>query len=369
MNVPFLLLEDSYNADKDAIDTAVSRVLSSGYYIGGPEVSAFEEAFADCTGASFCVGVSNGLDALRLALEVVGVGPGDEVIVPSNTYIATWLAILHLGATPVPVEPDPATHNINPDLITAAVTYRTKAILPVHLYGHPADIDNLARVARDHGLKIVEDAAQAHGAAYGGVPIGSHGDVVAWSFYPTKNLGAFGDAGAITTNNGELAEQVALLRNYGSSRKYVNEVIGFNNRMDPIQAAILSVKLRGLVTAQARRTELASRYLEGLKDCGLGLPYPVGDIEHAWHLFVVRSTHRQKLVADLEAEGIGTLIHYPIAPHKQAAFAAHPLGMLNLPIAEILAEEVVSLPLHPYLSDAAVDRVIAAVRRSVMEQS
>ena len=243
MKIPFLDLSAAYRELKTEINAAVSRVLESGWYILGPEVEAFESEWAAYCEAKHAVGLANGLDALTLALRALDIGPGDEVIVPSNTYIATWLAVTGVGATPVPVEPDVATHNIDPARIEAAITSRTRALLPVHLYGQPADMDPILDIASRHGLRVIEDAAQAHGARYKGKRIGAHGDIVCWSFYPGKNLGALGDAGAITTNDTALAERVALLRNYGSRQKYVNEEAGVNSRLDPIQAAVLRVKL------------------------------------------------------------------------------------------------------------------------------
>ena len=258
MTVPFLDLQAGYLELKEEIDAAVARVLQSGWYILGPEVSAFEEEFASYCGADHCIGVGNGLEALHLALLAMGIGPGHEVIVASNTFIATWLAVSMAGAVPVPVEPDPATHNLDPGRMEAAITERTKAILPTHLYGQPADLDPILDIARRHGLKVLEDAAQAHGARYKGKRVGGHGDAVAWSFYPGKNLGAFGDGGAVTTNDADLASRIRTLGNYGSREKYVNEVRGFNSRLDPLQAAVLSVKLRYLDEWNARRRAVAS---------------------------------------------------------------------------------------------------------------
>ena len=253
----------SYRELKPEIDAAVSRVLESGWYILGPEVEAFEAEWAAYCDAKHAVGLANGLDALTLALRALDIGPGDEVIVPSNTYIATWLAVSGVGATPVPVEPDEATHNIDPARIEAAITSRTRALLPVHLYGQPADMDPILDIAKRHGLRVIEDAAQAHGARYKGKRIGAHGDIVCWSFYPGKNLGALGDAGAITTNDTALAERVALLRNYGSRQKYVNEEAGVNSRLDPIQAAVLRVKLGVLDEWTERRRAVATAYTVG----------------------------------------------------------------------------------------------------------
>uniref|UniRef100_UPI0025795D7F DegT/DnrJ/EryC1/StrS family aminotransferase n=1 Tax=Thioclava sp. UBA3469 TaxID=1947693 RepID=UPI0025795D7F len=264
MIIPFLDLGAAYRELKTEIDAAVMRVLESGWYILGPEVEAFEAEWAEYCGASHAVGLGNGLDALILALRTLDVGPGDEVIVPSNTYIATWLAVSAVGAIPVPVEPDTATHNIDPARLAAAVTERTKVLLPVHLYGQPADLDPILKLAREKGIAVVEDAAQAHGARYKGQRIGAHGDVVCWSFYPGKNLGALGDGGAITTNREDLADRIRVLRNYGSREKYVNEIKGVNSRLDPIQAAVLRAKLPYLDAWTERRREIATAYGEGL---------------------------------------------------------------------------------------------------------
>ena len=362
--IPFLDLGAAYRELKPEIDAAVSRVLESGWYILGPEVEAFEAEWAAYCEAEHAVGLANGLDALILALRALDIGPGDEVIVPSNTYIATWLAVSGVGATPVPVEPDPATHNIDPARIEAAITSRTRAILPVHLYGQPADLDPILDIARRHGLRVIEDAAQAHGARYKGRRIGAHGDIVCWSFYPGKNLGALGDAGAVTTNDAALAERVALLRNYGSRQKYVNEVAGVNSRLDPIQAAILRVKLRVLDEWTDRRHAVAAAYAEGLAGTGLILPHVPDWAEPVWHLYVVRTAEREALQAQLTEAGVGTLIHYPIPPHMQAAYAGMNLREDELPLARQLANEVLSLPIGPHL-DVGDCSVIAAVSRSI----
>ena len=338
------------------------RVLESGHYILGPEVEDFESEFATYCEAAETVSVANGLDALHLALRAMDVGPGDEVIVPSNTYIATWLAVSQCGATPVPVEPVEATYNLDPALIEAAITPRTKVILPVHLYGQPADMDPILAIARKHGLRVLEDAAQAHGARYKGKRIGGHGDAVAWSFYPGKNLGALGDGGAVTTNDPGLAERIRVLRNYGSRVKYVNEVQGYNSRLDPIQAAVLRVKLKYLQEWNARRTDLANRYLAGLADSGLVLPYVPNWAEPAWHLFVVRSSQRGALQKDLTSAGVGSLIHYPIPPHKQQAYSDGPWRTKALPLATLLADEVLSLPIGPQLSAESLCKVIDSLK-------
>lgn len=360
--IPFLDLGAAYRELKIEIDAAIHRVLDSGWYILGPEVEAFEAEWAAWCGASHAVGLANGLDALILALRALDIGPGDEVIVPSNTYIATWLAVTAVGARPVPVEPDPATYNIDPARIAAAITPATRALLPVHLYGQPADLDPILALARQHGLGVIEDAAQAHGARYKGRRIGAHGDVVCWSFYPGKNLGALGDSGAITTNRADLADRIRVLRNYGSRVKYVNEVQGVNSRLDPIQAAVLRAKLPHLEAWTDRRRAIAAAYAEGLRDSGLILPHVPDWADPAWHLYVVRSPDRDGLQKRLAEAGVGTLIHYPIPPHMQAAYADLGLVPEALPLARDLAGEVLSLPMGPQVPLADAARVIAAER-------
>jgi dTDP-4-amino-4,6-dideoxygalactose transaminase len=364
--VPFLDLRATYLEIKTEVDEAVQRVLNSGWYILGGEVTAFETEFANYCEASHCVSVANGLDALHLALRAMGVGPGDEVIVPSNTYIATWLAVTQCGATPVPVEPRSDTHNLDPELIERAITAKTKVIAPVHLYGLPADLDPILEISKSRGLRVLEDGAQCHGARYKGRKIGQHGDAVAWSFYPGKNLGAFGDGGAVTTNDASLAQQIQVLRNYGSREKYVNEVAGYNSRLDPIQAAVLRVKLGHLDRWNVRRARIASRYLLELSGSGLTLPTVPSWADPAWHLFVVQSDDRDQLRLQLEQKGVGTLIHYPIPPHKQRAYSQLQLTT-QLPIAEALSSRVLSLPIGPHLSDSQVDEVVAAVRAATFE--
>ncbi len=361
--VPFLDLHAAYAEIKREIDEAVGRVFASGWYILGPEVEAFEAEFAGYCEAQHCIGMANGLDALHLALRAMEVGPGDEVIVPSNTYIATWLAVSQCSATPVPVEPDDRTYNIDPSLIEAAITPRTKVILPVHLYGQPADMDPILAIARRHGLRVLEDGAQAHGARYKGRRIGANGDAAAWSFYPGKNLGAVGDGGAITTSDAELADRIRVLRNYGSRVKYVNEVQGYNSRLDPIQAAVLRVKLKHLDAWNVRRGALAKQYLNGLADTGLRLPHVPEWADPAWHLFVVRSVQRDRLQQRLTDAGIGTLIHYPIPPHRQQAYAAAGIPTDAFPLAGRMADELLSLPIGPQLPTAAVAQVIEVMGR------
>lgn len=360
--VPFLDLRATYLELRTEINSAVSRVLDSGWYLLGEELGAFESEFAGYCEAEHCVGVANGLDALHLALRALGVGEGDEVIVPSNTYIATWLAVTQVGARPVPVEPDERTYNIDPSRIEAAITPRTRVIIPVHLYGQAAEMAPILEIARSHRLRILEDAAQAHGARYQGRRVGGIGDVTAWSFYPGKNLGAFGDGGAITTNDAEIAERVRVLRNYGSRVKYVNEVAGFNSRLDEIHAAVLRVKLRHLDEWNARRSAIAARYREELSQLDLVLPFVADGVNPVWHLFVVRTGRREALQAALKVQGVHALIHYPIPPHMQLAYAELGMAAGTLPIAERVHREVLSLPIGPHLSDAEAAAVIEALR-------
>lgn len=362
MTVPFLDLHATYTELRAEIDTAIARTLESGWYLLGAELEAFEREFAAYCATTHCVGVGNGLDALHLALQAMGIGAGDEVIVPANTYIATWLAVTYAGARPIPVEPDPATYNLDPARVEAAITARTRAIIPVHLYGQPADMDPLLAIARAQRLWVLEDAAQAHGALYKERRVGGIGDMAAWSFYPGKNLGAFGDAGAVTTNNADLAERVRLLRNYGARVKYVHEVPGYNSRMDEIQAAILRVKLRHLDSWNQRRQRIADRYLRELVDCDLVLPHVPPWAAPVWHLFVVRSTTRDVLQRTLQEASIGTLIHYPTPPHLQAAYHDLNLPIGSLPISEAIHQAVLSLPMGPHMNDTSVSLVIEALK-------
>lgn len=360
--VPFLDLKSPAQELRAEIDAAIARVIDSGRYILGPEVEAFEAEFAAYCEADHAIGVANGLDALHLALRAMDIGEGDEVIVPSNTYIATWLAVSQCGAVPVPVEPVEATYNIDPARIEAAVTPRTKVILPVHLYGQPADLDPILAIARRHGLRVLEDGAQAHGARYKNKRIGGHGDAVAWSFYPGKNLGALGDGGAVTTNDPALADRLRVLRNYGSRLKYVNNELGWNSRLDPLQAAILRVKLQHLDAWNARRAGIAGQYLRGLADSGVVLPTVPEWAEPVWHLFVVRHPGRDSLQAKLTAAGVGSLIHYPTPPHRQQAYAGLGIAADAFPLASRLADEVLSLPMGPHQDAGQTAAAIAAVR-------
>lgn len=360
MKIPFLDLKAGYLELQPEIDVAIKRVLDSGWYILGEEVDAFEHEYAAYCEAKHCVGVANGLDALHLALLALDVGSGDEVIVPSNTYIATWLAVSQCGATPIPVEPDILTYNIDPARIEAAITSRTKVILPVHLYGQPADMDPILTIARQHGLKVLEDGAQAHGARYKGKRVGAHGDVVAWSFYPGKNLGAYGDGGAVTTDNPEIADRIRVLRNYGSRVKYINDVRGFNSRLDPMQAAALRVKLNHLDRWNDARRSIATSYLTGWAGAKLSLPYVPDWAEPAWHLFVVRSVVRDQLQQKLNQAGICTLIHYPIPPHLQKAYSDLGYEKGAFPIAERIHAEVLSLPMSPHMTSEQCCYVMAS---------
>lgn len=359
--IPFLDLKSINGSIQGEILEAIQRVVASGWYILGRELELFEEEYATYCGAKHCVGVANGLDALHLSLLAMGVEAGDEVIVPSNTYIATWLAVNQCGAIPVPVEPTEETHTLDPCLVEAAITPRTKVVLPVHLYGHPADMDSILAVAHHHGLKVLEDAAQSHGAEYKGQRVGAHGDAVAWSFYPGKNLGALGDGGAVTTNDAEIADRIRLLRNYGSRLKYVNEVRGYNSRLDPLQAAVLRVKLGYLDGWNSIRSRISGLYTDGLANTSLILPACAEWALHAWHVFVVRHPQRDALQRELLKNGVETLIHYPIPPHKQRAYSSIMQQQMRLPLASRLSEEVISLPMGPHLSDQQASEVIAAM--------
>lgn len=363
MKVPFLDLGRLHRPIRADLEAAYQRVMDSGWFILGPELEAFESEFAQYSEVRHCIGVGNGLEALRLILEAYDVGLGDEVIVPSNTFIATWLAVSQCGATPVAVEPDERTHNLDPAQVEAAITTRTKVIMPVHLYGQPAEMEVISRIAQKHGLLVIEDAAQAQGARYQGRRAGSLGHAAATSFYPGKNLGALGDGGAVLTSDDAIADKVRRLRNYGSRIKYHHELAGSNSRLDEIQAAFLRVKLPLLDEWNASRQRIAVRYLQMLQGSGLGLPHVPDGIDPVWHLFVVRSHERDRLQAHLNAQGIGTVIHYPIPPHRQACYQTH--ANSQLPVADRLAAEVLSLPMAPDLHEDEVDAVIQAIRLGI----
>jgi dTDP-4-amino-4,6-dideoxygalactose transaminase len=364
--IPFLDLKWAYAELKSELDAAYTRVMDSGWFVLGREVEAFEAEYAAFCGTRHCIGVGNGLEALELCLRGWDIAAGDEVIVPSNTYIATWLAVTAVGARIVPVEPTREGSNIDPDRIEAVLTPRTKAIMPVHLYGEPADMDAIAALGRKHGLKVIEDVAQAQGSKVRGRRAGALGDAGAHSFFPTKNIGAFGDGGAITTDDDRLADRLRTLRNYGSMVKYVNSERGLNSRLDELQAAFLRVKLSRLDRWNEHRRRLAARYSDKLAGIpGLGLPRAPQWAEPVWHLYVVRTDRRAALMTALERAGVGALIHYPIPPHLQQAYADLGLGRGSFPLAEGLADTVLSLPMGPHLRPEDVDVVAEVVRAAL----
>lgn len=373
IKIPFTDFVSPYQELKAELDEAYFRFMQSAWYVLGKEVEEFEQEYAAYCGTKYCVGVGNCLDAMHLVLRAWGVGAGDEVIVPSNTYIATWLAISYAGATPVPVEPDALTYNLDPALVEAAITPRTRAIMPVHLYGQPADMDPIMSIADKHGLKVLEDAAQAQGARYKGRCVGSLGHAAGHSFYPTKNLGAFGDGGAVTTDDADFADKVRMLRNYGSKQRYYNEVKGINSRLDELQAAFLRVKLRHLDEWNARRSKIAALYLTQLSTISSQLVLPTAPswATPVWHLFVIRHPQRDILQKALAEAGIGTLIHYPVPPHLSAAYTdLHPQssGRWNLPVAELFASTVLSLPIGPHLSSSQAGDVISSLNCALADR-
>lgn len=362
MTVPFLDLAAAYKELQPQLDAAYQRVMASGVYILGDEVALFEQEFAAYCGAKYCVSVGNGLEALQLILLGYGIGAGDEVLVPSNTFIATWLAVSMVGAVPVPVEPDWHTYNLDPERIEAALTPRTRAILPVHLYGQVAELEPIAALAQRFGLRLIEDAAQAHGALYKGQRAGALGDAAGFSFYPGKNLGAWGDAGAVVTNDEVLYRTVRQLRNYGSITKYHHDVKGLNSRLDPLQAAFLRVKLTVLDEWNQRRQAVADFYCAALSSVPtVILPQLASASTSVWHLFVIRHPNREVLQQQLAQSGIGTLIHYPVPPHLSGAYASHGWKLGDFPIAETLSREVLSLPISPHLSATERDEVVKAI--------
>jgi dTDP-4-amino-4,6-dideoxygalactose transaminase len=364
--ISFLDLRAINLRHRQELHEALDRVLDSGWLLLGSELANFEANFAKFCGVRHCIGVGNGLDALHLTLRAWGIGYGDEVIVPSNTYIATWLAVSQVGAVPVPVEPNPLTHNIDPKKIEAAITTKTRAIIAVHLYGQTCEMAPIKSIAKRYNLKVLEDAAQAHGATYKSRRSGSLGDAAAFSFYPGKNLGALGDGGCVTTDDDVLADRVRALRNYGSKKKYVNEIRGFNSRLDEFQAAVLLAKLKTLDQDNHVRELLAARYMKLLKGINdLILPEVSPDCRSVWHLFVIRHPKRDKISNFLKTEGIDSLIHYPIAPHLQDAYRDLPYVPGSLPIAEKLQSEVMSLPIGPTLSIEDVDRISDCIARSI----
>lgn len=361
-SVPFVDLRAQYDTVRDDVRLAMNAVLERGDFILGEAVASFESAFAAYCEVDHAVGLDSGLSALELALRALDVGPGDEVITAANSFIASALPISSVGATPVLVDCDEVTYAIDVERLEAAIGPRTKAIMPVHLYGHPAAMDEVLAIAERHGLFVIEDACQAHGARYRGRRVGGLGHAAAFSFYPAKNLGAYGDGGMLVTNDARIAQRVRLLRNYGSVRKYHHEVRGSNRRLDTLQAAVLDVKLRHLDGWNQQRRRVARRYDVGLADAGVGVPAVAPDVEHVYHLYVVRCEDREGLQAHLASLGIATGIHYPVPIHRQPAYVDLSYGEGAFPVAERLADEIVSLPMFAELADEAVDRVVAAVR-------
>ena len=362
----FIDMKAPYLELKDELDAAYQRFMNSGWYVLGPEVENFERIWAEYCGTKYCVGVSNGLDALCLGLEAGGVKPGDEVIVPANTYIATWLAISQIGATPVPVEPEEKTFNIDPARIEAAITPKTTAIAVVHLYGTPADMDPVMQLAEKHHLFVLEDNAQSQGAIYHGKRTGNLGHAAAFSFYPAKNIGAFGEAGGVTTNDPAIADKIKVLRNYGSRIKYHNEVKGYNRRIDALQAAFLAVKTPHLDDWNARRRNIASAYFNGLKDIP-EIKLPLSKLEDSvWHQFIIRVQNRDDFQNKMKICGIPTMIHYPIPPHLSDAYREMGYKKGDFPITEEWAETFLSLPIGPHMLLSDAETVIQAVKKCLL---
>lgn len=362
-DIPFLDLRALHEPLRAELDAAYQRVMDSGWYITGPELEAFEREFSDYSRAKHCIGVANGLDALHLILRAYDIGQGDEVIVPANTFIATWLAVTQVGATVIPVEPDQHTYNLDSTLVETKITPRTKAIIAVHLYGQMADMRKLREIADAHGIKLIEDAAQAHGATAYGQTAGACGDAAGFSFYPGKNLGALGDGGAVTTNDAEIAARIRELRNYGSTVKYKHDIAGYNSRLDELQAAFLRVKLKYLEQSNIQRREQAAKYNDALKNSSLILPTIPTWAVPVWHLYVVRTQRRESLQKWLLDAGVHTLVHYPIAPHLQGAYLNTGVASAgDLPISERLHGEVVSLPIGAHLTQQMQQRVIDRIQ-------
>jgi len=365
MEVPFLELLPTYKELQPEFDAAYHRVMESGWYLLGKELEAFEAEFAHYCGAKYCVGCGNGLDALHLILRAYDIGPGDEVIVPAHTFIATWLAVSYAGATPVPVDVEPIYYNLAPMKIEAAITPRTKAIMPVHLYGHPADMNPINAIAQRHGLRVIEDAAQSQGAVYQGTKCGTLGDAAAFSFYPGKNLGAFRDAGAVVTNDQKVVEKVRKLRNYGSAIKYQHELQGINSRIDELTAAFLRIKLTKLDEWNTRRQRVAMQYLTAFETVSaFVLPKVMPECFHAWHLFIIRHPQRDVLQRRLAEKSIGSLIHYPVPPHLAGAYANLACKRGEFPVAERIAAEVLSIPIGPHMTDEQVVFVAQTLREN-----
>lgn len=365
--IPFFDPAPQHESIRAEVLKAIAAVYDSNWFVLGEQVRRFEAAYASWNGVAHAVGLASGLDALHVALKALRIGPGQEVIVPSNTYIATWLAVSSVGATIVPVEPDAATWNLNPAAVAAAVTGRTAAILPVHLFGQACEMGPLMELAKKHRLAVVEDNAQGHGARWQGQLTGSFGQANATSFYPTKNLGALGDAGALTTNSAAIAEFARTYRNYGSKVKYYNEMPGINSRLDELQAAVLKVKLRMLDLANQQRNQLAQSYLEQLSGIPeIELPSVAPECTHVWHLFVVQCPRREELQLFLGKMGIQTMVHYPVPPHLQEAYASAGFREGQFPVAEQLARQSLSLPLYPGMQAEQLERVCATLKQFFM---
>ena len=361
MKVNFLNLQRINRRYEPELSEIASRVISSGWYILGNEVEAFEGEFSEYCGVNYSVGVGNGLEAIHLALLALGVGPGDEVIVPANTYIASWLPVSYVGAKIVPVEPSPETFNICWQDVARRVTEKTKAIIVVHLYGRAVDISEVRAAIGSDTIAIIEDCAQAHGATVNGQKVGSLGDIAAFSFYPGKNLGALGDGGCVTTNRPDLADEVRVLRNYGSKEKYVNEIVGYNSRLDELQAALLRHKLLYLDGDNERRIEIAERYIREISSPNIEVPSSSEYGGHVWHLFTVQTDHREQLHRYLKDAGIGTMIHYPIPPHLQQAYSHLGFGVGDFPVTERIHGATISLPVGPDMTDFEVSYVIDVI--------
>jgi len=365
--IPFLNIKELNLEIKNDLQAAFNKVINKGVYVLGEEVKKFENEYANYCQSKYAVGVGNGLDALYLILKAWDIGPGDEVIVPSNTFIASWLAISHTGATPVPVEPNSKTYNINPQNIEAVITNRTRAIMAVHLYGKPCELDEIKKIAAKNNIKVIEDAAQAHGATYKNIPIGCSNDAVAWSFYPGKNLGALGDGGAITTNDQILFIKLQKLRNYGSQSKYKHEIIGFNSRLDELQAAFLRVKLKYLQIHNQNRKIIAETYIHELKDHSDIIQLPTFDSNDGttsvWHLFVVQYKYRDILIDKMKQKGVSTLIHYPNPPHLQEAYSKEfNIYSNKLPLSESIHKNILSLPIGPNQTVEQTEYIIKCLK-------
>ena len=363
MNIPFLDLKKINQHYEQELLDQLQNVINSGWFIMGKKLAEFEKNYANFNNCNFCLGVGNGLDALILSLKSLNIGTGDEVIVPSNTYIASWMAISYVGAKVVPVEPRIDTYNIDVNLIEEKITSKTKAIMPVNLYGQAAELTKIMELAKKHNLFVVEDNAQAQGATCDGKLAGSFGHINGTSFYPGKNLGALGDGGAITTNDSELAHKIKILRNYGSQQKYYNEIKGYNSRLDELQAAFLDIKLKNLISENKQRVEIAENYLKQLANVSdLILPVLAEGCTSNYHLFVIRTKRRNELQKYLQEKGIGTIIHYPVPPHMQKAYEEYEFSANQFPIATLIAETCLSLPVYPGMNEEQINYICDAVK-------